>query len=411
MENTLFLIAITSAVVAVAISGITLWLQQHRTDQLQSQREAWERAQEVRQQGWHTQQERHHSDLEKYFATKFQDAEAEWQRWEQKAAAQTLAFHQQLTVLVNKIQLEHELARIPRIEDVPVSHSTGVLADQSQSLHFPLHLAGADLSGRDLSSRFLSHADLRGVKLVNARLYMVDLSWACLAGADLSGADLSAANLTHTDLRGANLSGANLLVADMQNALVIGANLLNTRSLTLEQVHTTIYDGTTNFDEHVGLATSSMLQLEHSHSRSLQTSLTAAAMPEDMLGEPAEFVLTSMVQEAQASPFIPASELPRTDVPAVEPPLAESIAILPSPSLANMLETPLPEEEVTITVTPLPDVSETALSEEEVTITVTPLPDVSETALPEEEVTTTTASQDELEAVPDESSAKTDVNP
>src|SRR5436853_108506 len=166
-----------------------------------------------------------------------------------------------------------------------------------------------------------------------------------------------------------------------------------------------------------------MLQLEHSHSRSLQTSLTAAAMPEDMLGEPAEFVLTSMVQEAQASPFIPASELPRTDVPAVEPPLAESIAILPSPSLANMLETPLPEEEVTITVTPLPDVSETALSEEEVTITVTPLPDeevtttavpladVSETALPEEEVTTTTASQDELEAVPDESSAKTDVNP
>jgi uncharacterized protein YjbI with pentapeptide repeats len=82
----------------------------------------------------------------------------------------------------------------------------------------------------DMSRESLSHAELIGVNLRDAKLRKVDLSWADLGGATFRGADLSAANLRGAHLfraflREADLRGADLSEADLRGAQVIEANL------------------------------------------------------------------------------------------------------------------------------------------------------------------------------------------
>ncbi len=71
----------------------------------------------------------------------------------------------------------------------------------------------ADLRGADLEGE-----DLRGVKMIFARL-----EGANLRGADLRGAQLTLANLRGVDLRGADLRGAQLWRADLKEVQWEGA--------------------------------------------------------------------------------------------------------------------------------------------------------------------------------------------
>jgi len=143
--------------------------------------------------------------------------------------------------------LENKLQHIPHLEEaslLPIQNQ-----QPGSAVASAVQLQEADLSGRDLSRRYLQGANLRGANLAQANLFMADLSHACLVGANLSGADLSGSNLTNADLRDATLSGANVLVADVNNAVLLGANLSGIRNLTAEQIATTIYDNTTQFEE------------------------------------------------------------------------------------------------------------------------------------------------------------------
>jgi gas vesicle protein len=255
MAELLLVGAMICSLIALAVSFITLRMLRRTNARIQAQQQAWERAQEVRQQQWKMQQETQALDIEKRLTDtikqlrgQFQQQQNKWQKLEQEHKASTEALQHQFEVALRQARQEYALARLPRIEDTPLplrtaSGQTGQLSSQQAP-----DLKGADLSKRDLSSRLLNHADLRDARLVQANLFMTDLSWAHLADANLAGANLSAANLSHADLRGANLEGANFLVTDLDNTILIGANLHNAHNLTSEQIRATIYNETTRFD-------------------------------------------------------------------------------------------------------------------------------------------------------------------
>lgn len=175
---------------------------------------AWERTQESQQQ-------------ERYLeltgqAQSIQDA---WQAWEAATSERLKAFAQQYEVAVTQWDIEHEVAQLPRVDEIPLparamSPRQFVFSDRQ-----PARLFRANLSGRDLSHRYLGYADLREAQLVATNFYMADLSGACLVGANLSGAELSGANLCAADLRNAILTDANLLAADLDQAVLDGTDL------------------------------------------------------------------------------------------------------------------------------------------------------------------------------------------
>lgn len=92
----------------------------------------------------------------------------------------------------------------------------------------------ADLSGARIMA-FLSHANMRGAKLVGALLgkgrnqlktpQRTDLSGADLSGADLAHADLGEVLLSFANLADANLAGADLTGAELAHANLAGADL------------------------------------------------------------------------------------------------------------------------------------------------------------------------------------------
>jgi hypothetical protein len=110
----------------------------------------------------------------------------------------------------------------------------------AMSLHRPLSLFKADLSGLDLrranlKEAFLEEAKLEGANLRGANLEGANLKQAGMAGAIMLNAKLEGANLNYAflegaylyeaDLRGANLKDADLTRADLEGANLTRANL------------------------------------------------------------------------------------------------------------------------------------------------------------------------------------------
>jgi len=248
MIGTLFVGCIISILIVAAAAYLLLRVVRQELARIQGQQQHWAQTYEVQQQYWRASQEKRLSDLEHRLSAQIQEFQVAQKTRE-------VAENQRFDALINqyentsaKARLEYELLQLPRVEDIPLPGQDQRDKPGLASRYTPPNLQGEDLSGRDLSSRYLSHADLRNIKLARAKLFMADLSWANLAGADLSEAELSAANLTYSNLRGATLRGANFLVADLQHAILIGADLRDAHSLSLEQVKTTLYDASTQFD-------------------------------------------------------------------------------------------------------------------------------------------------------------------
>ena len=82
-----------------------------------------------------------------------------------------------------------------------------------------------DLRLADLSETGMRLANLEGVDLSGANLYITILTGAKLKGADLHGANLERAFLNEADLNGAILKGANLNTTRMRQADLTGADL------------------------------------------------------------------------------------------------------------------------------------------------------------------------------------------
>ena len=239
------------ALVAIIVAILALVIQSRRFEKTAAQQEAWERAQQSHLRSLEAQQERRITALETRFTTEFKEVQEARQKWETTNVARLETLAKDYQAAATQSRLEHELARIPRIEDIPLSTDAHGQTRPAIVNWRPLMLFQADLHKLDLSHRYLGYADLREAQLVGATLFMTNLSGANLSGADLSNADLSGTDLSGADLHGATLTGANLMVADLQNAVLTGANLLGVRNLTTQQLHSATYDSTTLLDNEI----------------------------------------------------------------------------------------------------------------------------------------------------------------
>src|SRR3989440_7815191 len=237
----MFIVAGIGSLLAAVIGAlIALGMQRGSLDKIHARNQAWERAQETHQHNWEIKQETHAAELEMRLAGRVQQVQKAWEEWEAKDQQRLKVLAKLYEDRAVQLRLEHELARLPRIEDAPLILDATHLHQNRLPNWRPPMLQGSNLSERDLSHRYLGHADLRNAQLANANFYMADLSGAFLTGANLTGADLSGANLAGADLRDATLTGANFLIADLHSAILVGTNLLGARNLTTEQLDSAI---------------------------------------------------------------------------------------------------------------------------------------------------------------------------
>ena len=248
MIQLFFVSALIGLLAALVGTFIAMKIQSRSLMKLHVQQEAWQRAQEAQQRTWEVRQGKHALDVEKKLATQVQQVEENRQSWEARDEQRIATMSLEFQALAGRLNLEHELAKLPHIDETPLP-----LSEDGQRQHplknwRPPTFCGADLSGRDLSNRYLVRADFREAQLRDTNFYMADLRGACFTGADLTGSDLSGADLSGADLRSAVLKGANLLVTDMHNAILNGADLRGVRNLTAEQAYSAIFDNATQFD-------------------------------------------------------------------------------------------------------------------------------------------------------------------
>ena len=288
------LISLLAVVIGV---WVALRIQRQHLLNIQAQQEAWERAQEGHQRVWEVRQEKQSREIENKLTAQVQDLRHEWRRWEAKDAQRAQAWEQRYETTAARLSLEHELARLPLIEETPLPASPNDLRQHEFANWQPPRLQGANLSQRDFSYRYLGRADLRAAQLKGTSFYMADLSGAALAGADLSGSDLSGANLTGVDLRNAILKDANLLVADLHHAVLIGADLRGGRNLTAQQIHSAIIDSTTQLDDEVAITLTGIPSVRVQPRASIQTTPT---LTDEALS--ADSIQTSSSTDEQSEP-------------------------------------------------------------------------------------------------------------
>ena len=243
------LIAVVCSLLITAITAYFIYTYlRRRLDNLQEQQRIWERSQEMHLQQWRDQQSRINDHHSQSLTSQMQRIYAERKAWEERESQRFTDLIQQYESMTSMARVEYELARLPRVEDMPLP-SQSQESTRNHAPHWtPVNLRGENISERDLSSRYLSRGDLREARLADCKLFLADLSWALLNEADLSRADLSGANFSHADLRDADLKGANLLVVDLKQALLFGADLRHVRNLTVEQLLQARYDETTRLD-------------------------------------------------------------------------------------------------------------------------------------------------------------------
>ena len=244
----LITVAIAALLAAAAGALLALWIQPFIQRKPEEQRQAWERAQENYLQSWVSQQEKRAAELEARLTTQFQQLQQAWKQWVTQDTIQATALSQEYKAAIAQLKVDHELLRVMRVEEIPLTTNSNGQQQPAFSNWRPVMLQGADLSRRDLSHRYLGHANLREARLSGATLFMANLSGANLAKANLAFADLSGVDLSGADLRDAILTDTNLLVADLNKANLTGANLLGAKGLTPQQMRPAIYDSTTLFD-------------------------------------------------------------------------------------------------------------------------------------------------------------------
>jgi hypothetical protein len=116
-QITIIIIYNVAAIVSVIIA---LKMQQRRILHLRALHSAWEQEQLRNQQLCEVQQERRMRELEARFTAQMQHLQETWRRWEAEDKALVVAHRQQYKQEIIRMNLEYELLRLPRIEDVPL---------------------------------------------------------------------------------------------------------------------------------------------------------------------------------------------------------------------------------------------------------------------------------------------------
>jgi hypothetical protein len=334
--------SLLAAIIGALIGALIALRTQHDdTNKIQVRNQAWERAQEAHQHNWEIKQEKHVAEVEMRLTRQVQQVQKGWEEWDIKDQQHLKELAKQFEDAVAQLQVEHQLARLPRIEDVALILDAGHQHQYTLPNRQPPMLQGTNLSERDFSHHYLGHADLRNAQLVNANFYMADLSGALLSGANLAGADLSGANLAGADLRDATLTGANLLIADLHSAILVGTNVRGAHNVTAEQISTTIYDSSTQFDAKVDTIGPCRHDLQSAIPISTPEIAGAAKSPHIMSTETSlETNEPAMVRppETPLPPLLDDTELlilPKEDEPLLSSPLLSNNS-LPDPAVPDL---------------------------------------------------------------------------
>lgn len=301
--ETIIVIGVTCLVAAMIGALLAIKIQQNYIQKLQEQNKAWERAQESHYRSWEHQQEKYSAGVETQLVGRIEAVQKAWQAWEAKDAERIATLTQEREETEKQWRIKREIARLPRIEDIPLIHDAAHPHQRFLPAWQPPLLQGADLSHTNLSHRYIGYADLRNAQLVNANFFMSDLSGALLTGANLSGADLSGANLSGADLRGAMLANANLHVADLHEAILVDTNLTTTRNLTTQQIYTALYNNTTQLDPSIDITKPRMAEV---HSiQIVENNVVPTEQPEHS-------VPTTQTPTPQVPSFLEALDTPRS---------------------------------------------------------------------------------------------------
>src|SRR6266702_4690997 len=326
----MFIVAgIISLLAAIIGALIALGMQRGSLNKIHLRNQAWERAQATHQHNWEIKQEKHTAELEVRLARQVQQVQKAWEEWEAKDQQRVKALEKQYEDRAVQLRLEHELARLPRIEDTPlILDATHQHQNRLPNWRPPM-LQGSNLSERDLSHRYLGHADLRNAQLANANFYMADLS-----GAFLTGADLSGANLAGADLRDTTLTGANFLIADLHSAILVGTNLLEVRNLTTEQIDSAIYDSSTMLETEVDITPPQL--------HAVKPVMPLSPLETHVAANPPQVMSTVTTVAANESAFVSPPETPlppllNGEAESLIPPLVEPL-LSSSPVTSDSLE-------------------------------------------------------------------------
>ncbi len=335
----LIIYALIALLAAVAGAFIALWIQSLIQKKQEEQRQAWEQAQENHLQSWESQQEKRVADLGAKLTTQFQQLQQAWKQWVTQDTIQATALSQEYQAAIRQLKVDHELLRVMRVEETPLTTKSNGQQQPTFSNWRPVTLQGADLRGRDLSHRYFGYANLREAQLSGATFFMANLSGANLAKANLAGADLSGVDLSGADLHDAILSDTNLLVADLHKANLTGANLLGAKGLTSEQIHSAIYDSTTLFD-----ADFDPTPTRHGITNAAKSAVADSTQARIEAVRPVESLPTAAPAPVETPP-------PKLETPAPE--VEEATTNIPTPTPKP--ETPAPSIEATLVISAEPE--------------------------------------------------------
>jgi Sec-independent protein translocase protein TatA len=122
-----FIEGIIILVVVIAVSFIALSMQKRLHETMQTQQQAWERAQEMRQLQWRMQQEARITHLEQTLTALTQ----QWQQEQQPGTNEHVNGNAQVQEeranpvpdaeeVARTTRIAYEIARLPRVEDIPL---------------------------------------------------------------------------------------------------------------------------------------------------------------------------------------------------------------------------------------------------------------------------------------------------
>ncbi len=120
MNEQISIIIIIYNVAAVVSVIIALKVQHSRLLHLRALHSAWEQEQLRHQRLWEVQQENRLRELEARFTSQMQQLQETWHHWEAEDNTLVATHVQQYNQEITRMNLEYELQRLPRIEDVPL---------------------------------------------------------------------------------------------------------------------------------------------------------------------------------------------------------------------------------------------------------------------------------------------------
>jgi hypothetical protein len=115
------IVAIICGVAIVVSVLIVLNIHLHHLLQVRALHLTWEQERLHDQQCWEEQQEKRIDELKADFTTQVQQLQEAWHHWEFTDAALVSAQIQQYEQEMVRMNLEYEVLRLPRTEDVPLS--------------------------------------------------------------------------------------------------------------------------------------------------------------------------------------------------------------------------------------------------------------------------------------------------